>query len=126
MHFVNELQQDYEIETECKGEYCGIALKWIYDERYVDMQMPGYALKQLKKYRHKVKQRQHTHLQPQPQKYGKAVQEPDPADNSRPLNKEDTKLVQQVVGSFIFYGQAVDPIILHVLNTITNQQDKPT
>ena len=31
-----------------------------------------------------------------------------------------------MVGSFLFYGRAVDPIILHSLNTIANEQNQPT
>ena len=106
--------------------YYGVYLKWNYDDGYVDTKMPGYVMKQVKKYKHILQKRRHTPLQPLPRKYGKAAQEPTPADTSKPLNKEDTKLVEQVVGSFLFYGRAVDPIILHALNTIANDQNNPT
>ena len=127
MHLINALKEDYEIETDWNGElYCGITLKWNYNEKYVDTTMPGYTMKQIKKYKHKLKKQQHTPLQPQPRKYGKAAQEPTPPDTSKPLGKEDKKLIEQVVGSFLFYGRAVDPIILHSLNTIAIKQNQPT
>ena len=127
MHLINALKEDYEIETDWNGElYCGITLKWNYDEKYVDTKMPGYTMKQIKKYKHKLKKQQHTPLQPQPRKYGKAAQEPTPPDTSKLLGKEDKKLIEQVVGSFLFYGRAVDPIILHSLNTIAIEQNQPT
>ena len=58
MHLINSLKEDYEIETDWNGElYCRITLKWNYEEKYVDAQMPGYTMKQIKKYKHKLKQR---------------------------------------------------------------------
>ena len=126
-HLINALKEKYDVEVDWNGElYCGITLKWNYNERYVDTKMPGYALKQIKKYKHKIKQRRHTPLQPLPRKYGKAAQEPTPEDKSKPLGPKDKKLIEQVVGSFLFYGRAVDPIILHSLNTIANEQHQPT
>ena len=37
-----------------------------------------------------------------------------------------TKIIEQVVGSFLFYSGAVDPIILHLFNAIANEQNQPT
>ena len=127
MHLIDALKQEYNVEVDWKGElYCGITLAWNYNEGYVDSKMPGYVMKQIKKYKHKLKKRRHTPLQPQPRKYGKAAQETTPEDTSKLLNENDKKLVEQVVGSFLFYGRAVDPIILHSLNTIANEQNRPT
>ena len=68
--------------------------------------MPGYALKQLKKYNYTAQKKVHTPLQPLPKKYGKAAQEPLPDDTTKPLdNKEKQKFIQQVVGSFFFMDE---------------------
>ena len=91
MHLINALKQEYDAKADWKGElYCGITLKWNYEEQYVDSIMPGYyAMKQIKKYKHKIQKRRHTLLQPQPQKYRKAAQETTPEDTSKLLDKND-------------------------------------
>ena len=127
LHLINALKDEYEIKTDWKGQlYCGISLDWNYEQGFVDTKMPGYAMKQIKKYKHKLQKRRNTPLQPLPRKYGKAAQEPIPEDTSKPLNEKDKKIIEQVVGSFLFYRRAVDPLILHALNTIANNQNNPT
>lgn len=49
-----------------------------------------------------------------------------PEEPSPPLNKEGVKFVQQVVGSFLYFGRAVDNTILMALNAIANEQANPT
>ena len=49
-----------------------------------------------------------------------------PPDSSEPLNKRDTKYVQQVVGSFLYYARAIDNTIITALNEIALIQAKPT
>ena len=88
--------------------------------------MPGYASKQIKKYNHISNKKVHTPLQPLPQKYGKAAQEPTPEDSSKPLDKSGKKFIKRVVGSSLFNGRVVDPLILHIMNTIVNTQANPT
>ena len=82
-------------------------------------------MKQIKKYKHKLQKQRHTPLQPLPRKYGKAAQEPTPEDISKPLNEKDKKIIEQIIGSFLFYGCVVDPLILHALNIIANDQNHP-
>ena len=53
-HLISAFLKNYEIPKDWKvGLYCGITLKWKYGnkihQRYVDMSMPGYVTKQLKK-----------------------------------------------------------------------------
>ena len=58
MHLINALKENYELEIDWKGElYCGVSLRWNYNEGYVDSNMHGYAKKQLKKYNHVCKKR---------------------------------------------------------------------
>ena len=88
--------------------------------------MPTYVAKQLAKYGHITKKRHHTPLQPKPSKYGKEAQIPDPPDTSPLANKKEAKFVEQVVGSFLYYGRAVDPLILHTLSSIAETQAAST
>jgi hypothetical protein len=42
-----------------------------------------------------------------------------------PLNKEETKYKQAVVGTLLYYGRAVDNTILPALSVITTEQAQP-
>ncbi len=42
--------------------------------------------------------------------------------NPQPLNKEETKYIQAVVGTLLYYGRAVDNTILPALSTIATKQ----
>ena len=43
-----------------------------------------------------------------------------------PLNKEDTKYVQAVAGTLLYYGQMVNNTILPDLSAVAMEQAKPT
>ena len=127
-HLIQVLEKWYEMETDWDGAlYCGITLDWHYDAGYVDISMPNYVHKNLVKYNHKKPKRpQHCPYEPAPKHFGKKSNESHEEEESPPLNDEDHKLVQQVLGSFLYYGRAVDVTILHALNAIAADQANPT
>ncbi len=43
-----------------------------------------------------------------------------------PINKDDTKCIQGVVGTLLYYGRAVDSTILPALSAIATKQAKQT
>ena len=47
-------------------------------------------------------------------------------DESPPLSKEETKYIQAVAGTLLYYAQSVDPTILTALSAIATEQAKPT
>jgi hypothetical protein len=47
-------------------------------------------------------------------------------DVTQLLSKEEKKYIQQVLGTFLYYGQAVDSTMLTALSSITSNQAKPT
>ena len=50
-----------------------------------------------------------------------------PKDDNHPLlNKADTKLVQSILGSTLYYARAIDSTVLPALNTIAASQATPT
>ncbi len=118
----------YKIVEDWKGNlYCGISLTWNYDKRYVDIEMPPYMAKQLLRYEHPHPSKlQHCPYNPNPIKYGQDNQATDPIDTSPKLNEANIKCIQQIVGSFLYYACAVNPIILMALSAITSQQALPT
>ena len=89
--------------------------------------MPGYVLAALKKYQHEKPTRpQHApHRWNQPA-YGKHVQYADPPDQSERLDTKGQRLIQSIVGTFLYYGRALDNTILCSLNDIGTQQASPT
>ena len=116
------------MEEDWNGElYCGILLKWNYNEGYEDISMPNYVHKQLTKYRHTAPRRpQYCPCEPAPIKYGRNAQEASEPEESSALSADGKKILQQVVGSFLYYARAVDMTILHTLNSIASEQANPT
>ena len=85
--------------------------------------MPGYVAKQCKKYKHdKLTRQQNTPLQPAARTYGADTHKPTLADESPKLPPEKHRFVQQVVGSFLYYGRTLDPLILHALSVLASEQ----
>lgn len=58
--------------------------------------------------------------------YGATVQYAKPEDRSRLLSKEEKKYIQQVIGTFLYYGRAVDSTMLTTLSSIASTQAAPT
>ena len=59
-------------------------------------------------------------------KYGKTVQYIEEEDSSPPITAAKNKLVQELLGVFLYYGRAIDSTILTALGSITTQQVAPT
>ena len=128
MYLIQALQAKYEITQDWSGEnFCGLQFKWNYDKKYVNMSMSKYVRKALAKFNHKHPKR----LQHAPYKwsiplYGRKVQMVQPTPSQPVLPKKEIRQVQSKVGTFLYYGRAVDPTILVPLNDISSEQAKPT
>ena len=89
--------------------------------------MPGYIEKVLQRYQHKIPQKPvytpHTYTAP---KYGQRLQmAPDP-DTTNTLDLKQTRTIQGIVGSLLYYSQSLDPTMLTALNEISAEQATPT
>ena len=58
--------------------------------------------------------------------YGTKTQYADESDNSPPVSVFTKTLIQQVVGTFLYYGLALDFTMLVALSKIGSQQNNPT
>ena len=89
--------------------------------------MPGYVEKALARFKHsktkKIQDQPHKHTIPV---YGATVQYAKEKDTSQPLDKNGKKRVQQVIGTFLYYGRAVDGTMLPALSAIAADQAEPT
>ena len=127
-HLLGAIEEHYECSSDWDGErYLGMTLDWDYERREVHLSMPGYVHEALQRFRHEMPRKPndspHQHVEP---KYGSKVQYSKEADNSRLLNKEEKKFVQQVLGTFLYYARAVDGTMLTALSAIASEQSTPT
>ena len=88
--------------------------------------MPAYVQQALNKFQHTKP----TRLQHSPHKwnepvFGQQIQYAT-VDESTPLNAKETRLVQSIVGTFLYYARAIETTILVALNEIGTQQSAPT
>ncbi len=128
-YLYNALRKEtYEIVEDWTGDlYCGTTLKWNYKKHHVDLAMPAYVKNQFTKYSHVASLKpQHCSYAPNPIKYGKDNQAPSPLDKNPHLNKAQKTRIQQIVNSFLYCAQEVDPTILMALSEIALQQAAPT
>ena len=101
-------------------------IKWNYEKRICDISIKGYTLKQLKKFKHIATKLEHSPSKFSPPIYGQKTQLTKPKTKSKQLSKEEIKTLQQVIGSFLFYGRVVDSTLLHALNSLASDQAKAT
>ena len=118
-HLFSALKEIYRITIDWEGKhFIGIDLNWDYDARTCELSMPDYVRKALERFMHKHTKKQHA-----PSKYivryGTASQQSIPPPPDEPeISAADDKFIQQVVGTFLYYGRCVDPTVLHALSAI--------
>ena len=127
-HLKETLEENYEVSVDWKGRlFCGITLNWNYDMGFVDLSVLGYVQKARVKYQHPLPNRpQHSPYQASPIKYGAKIQHLVPEDTSPPLTEEQIRRVQDVVGTFVWYGAACDPTLAASLSALATRQSKGT
>ena len=89
--------------------------------------MPGYVRKSLDRLQHpKSKRSQYAPHWWSVPAYGKRLQmAPDP-DESDILDKNDTKIIQYIVGTMLYYARPVYPTMTQASNEILRVQSRPT
>jgi len=89
--------------------------------------MPGYVEKALARFGHTVpnepQHQPHKHTVPL---YSATIQYAKSEDKSRLLSQEQKQYIQQVIGTFLYYGRAVDSTMLTTLSSIASTQSAPT
>ena len=89
--------------------------------------MPGYIACCLQRFEHpKPTRPQHSpHAYSTPQ-FGAKIQYATGPDESPTLHSTDTKRVQEVLGTLLFYARAIDGTMLPVIGTLATKQCKNT
>jgi hypothetical protein len=89
--------------------------------------MPGYLSKAFLRFKHEIPHKKQN--SPHPHvilNYRAKAQFTEPEDNLPLLGKEETKIVQAVAGTLLYYGCAVFSMILTALSSLATEQAKPT
>ena len=127
LHLRDTLQRDYKITEDWDGaNYCGLDLDWHYDEGYVDIKMKGYIKKTLQRFEHSPPAIENTPSQWTPPDYGAKQQYSEDPDLTPPLDKQDVKRLQAIIGTLLYYARAVDSTMLVALGTLAASQTNGT
>jgi hypothetical protein len=123
-HLLNALKEHYEVTKDWAGKlYCGISLDWNYDNRTVDLSMPGYIANALHKFQHKQPDRpQHAPYPARTPQYGATIQLTPAVLDSPSLTPQGRKRIQQVVGALLYHGRAIDGTIMTAISSLASQQ----
>ena len=129
-HLLNALRSHYTVTTDTTGKnFCGLTMDWNYAQGFCDISMPGYIPNTLSRFQHpEPTQQQYSPHHYAPITFGPkgTRQYANKPDESALLNKQDTKLVQSITGSLLYYARAIDSTMLQALNEIASQQACPT
>jgi hypothetical protein len=122
------IKKNYSISSNWNGTaYCGLTLDWNYQDRTVDLSMPGYIKAALHKYQHPVPARpEHAAHTWYPPIYGAKTQfvsdpKPGPAISDKDVNK-----LQQLRGTLLYYARAVNPTLSMPINILASEQSNAT
>ena len=102
--------------------YCGLTLEWDYNERHVDVSMPGYVQRILQRFKHpQPRTPQHSPHKWDRPIYGQKIQYAQDDHDLPILPPDQITRIQQIVGCFLFYARAIDSTMLVALNTIGSE-----
>ena len=119
-HLIQALKKLYTISIDWTGSlYCGITINWDYNKRICDISMPTYIQEALHKFQNPAPScpQDAPHAWNQPV-YGADVQYSDQSDYSPLLLPKSINLVQQIIGTLLYYVITVDPTMLIAIGAI--------
>jgi hypothetical protein len=127
-HLMACIKNNYNISSDWNGTaYYGLALDWNYQDRTVDLSMPGYIKAALHKYQHPAPARPehapHTWNLPI---YGAKTQFVTETTLSPALSDKEVNKLQQLTGTLLYYARAVDPTLIMPINVLASEQSNAT
>ena len=126
-HLINVLKKHFTVAEDWEGEkYCGITIDWDYTKRQVHFSMPEYVKYSLTQIQHTLQtltDQPHKHTIPV---FGVTIQYAKAEDTSNKFDDDGKKIIQQVTGTFLYYDQTVESIMLVALSKIASIQAAPT
>jgi hypothetical protein len=127
-HLMACIKKNYNISSDWDGcDYCGLTLDWDYNNRTVDLSIPGYIKAALHKYQHAAPARPlHAPHTWNPPLYGAKTQFVKDETISPALSDKDVNKLQQLTGTLLYYSRAVDPTLIMPINVLASEQSKAT
>jgi hypothetical protein len=127
-HILADLEELYIVTTGWTGSlYMAMHMAWDYIHHTVDISMPGYVAKALHRFQHHSLGRpQHSSRAWQKPQYGAHPQMTPAHDDSTILPQPELTRIQEIIGTLLFYGRAINSTMLVALGTIASKQIKGT
>jgi hypothetical protein len=121
-HLLACLNELYTVTTDWSGtKYCGLTLEWDYTNRTVQLSMPGYVAKALRRFQHDPPKRpEHSPHPWTAPNYGASTQMTAPTDTSPPLDPAAKLRLQEILGTLLFYARAIDCTMLVALSALAS------
>ena len=128
LHLLDALKVKYKISTDWEGKlYCGLTLNWNHKQITFTIPIPNDVSKALHKFQHKIPKQSEDAPYPAARiQYGAKTQYIDGQEQEPILSTKGKTKIQQIVGTFLFYSQAVDATMMTALIELSGQQSKPT
>ena len=128
LHLLDALKAKYTISTDWEVKlYCGLTLYRNYKQQTVTISIPNYVSKYLHIFHDQMPKQAEDSPYPDARiQYDAKTQYIDEQEQDPILSTKDKTKIQQIVGNFLFYAQAVDATMLTALNEFSGQQSKPT
>ena len=82
--------------------------------------MPRYTKQATIKFHHEFNKTTNSPSPFMPPVYGQKIQMAT-IDKTNPMTKQQTKILQQVCGTFLYYARAIDCTMLHALNDLATR-----
>jgi hypothetical protein len=127
-HLMACIKKKYNISSDWNGTaYCGLTLDWNYQDRSVDLYMPGYIKSAPHKYQHPVPARpEHSPHMWNPPIYCAKTQFVSDPTPSPVISDKDVNKLQQLTGTLLYYARAVDPTLIMPMNVLASEQSNAT
>jgi hypothetical protein len=119
-HLLATLRTLYAITVDKEGsEYLGIKIRFDAAKRSVTLSMPTHVTKALQRFGSHIKHGAASPMVYVPPVYGAPIQAPAPV--AAALSPDETLLLQQIVGSFLWYARVIDCTMLPAVNAIGSE-----
>lgn len=129
-HLINTLRAKYDCSVDWEGkDFCGLHYDWHYSKQYVDVSLPNYVQQALQRLQHtppsspQYSPQQHIPIQYSTKGTRQYATQP---DNSPLLSPMETRWLQSVLCTFLYYCRALDPTLSTALNDISLSQAQPS
>ena len=127
-HLLDALHKSYIISKDWAGtKYCGHTLDWDYVNHICNVSMPRYIVHALQCFQHPMPtHKQHSpHAWQKPQ-YGAKTQFAPSLDTLPTLDASNSKRVQDVLSTLLFYACTINSTMLPTIGTLASQQAQGT